>query len=210
MSAAALLEGHRRVLRDADSFTVTNNGTNRYAGNGSVARRLESVREFDLADGRWYVSQHAVSPDGTVTGGSERFVNGSSACSRFDGEVRCSEGQASRQRAIGLSVEATSLETIGGPAFEPAGTVRQNGSQFYRYTADELRADVPEGAARELGENATLRSATLLVTPGGRIAEYRVTYGPDAGPVRGVIERVYRTTAVNDTEPRRPDWVPAE
>jgi hypothetical protein len=60
----------------------------------------------------------------------------------------------------------------------------------------------------ELGPNATLRDATLLVAPSGRIVEYRfaVERGNGSG-TRVLLERTYRTRAVNATTVASPSWL---
>lgn len=209
LDSRALVRAHLDALSRSDSFLLTNNGTIRYAANGSLVRRIVSIRAVDLADERRSVLLQSIGPDGVVSGGSERFENATTTCTRFDGDVGCQAPGFDRRRAMGDVVEVTSLETVGGPAFEPNGTVRQNKRDLYRYTATSFRSSLSERTRSELGPNASLDRATLLVAANGRIVEYRIVYERDQSTAPRVrIDRTYRTLAVNATTVSPPPWVP--
>jgi len=210
LDARALARVHLEVLGGAESFTLTNNGTVTYASNGTAATRITDVRRFGLASERLLIERRSATPDGTVQGESSRFDNGTATCTRYAGEAGCSEGGFDRRRAVGLAMETTSLETLAGPAFAPDGTVERDGRALYRYSATSLRSDLGESTRSELGPNASLESATLLVAPDGRIVEYRFAIERDDGDGdRLILERTYRTRGVNATTVTRPSWVPS-
>jgi|GEM_PF-2527990 len=210
LDARALARAHLEALGGAESFTLTNNGTVTYASNGTVATRITDVRRFGLASERLLIERRSATPDGTVQGRSSRFDNGTTTCTRYAGEAGCSEGGFDRRRAVGLAMETTSLETLAGPAFAPDGTVERDGRTLYRYSATSLRSDLGESTQSELGPNASLESATLLVAPDGRIVEYRFALERDGGAgTRVGLDRTYRTRAVDATSVTRPSWVPS-
>lgn len=204
----ALVRAHLEALRRADSFTLTNNATVRYASNDSVATRITDVRRVGLANERLLVERSAATLDGTVQGESGRYDNRTTTCNWDGDEPDCTEGGFDRRQALGFTVETTGLETVAGPAFTPDGTVERDGRMLYRYSATSLRGDLDESTRSELGPNATLADATLLVAPDGRIVEYRfaVERG-DGNGNRVVLERTYRTRTVNATAVPVPSWL---
>lgn len=208
LDVATLVGAHVDVLAGVDSVRLTNNGTARYVGNGSVAVRITSVREVDFADRRRWAVLRSVDGDGEVLSGTDRYENATTTCSRFDGTVECQSGGFDRHRALGQVVEITSLETVGGPDFVPNGTVERDGRELYRYTATSFRSSLSDRTRSELGPNATLRHASLLVAPNGRVVEYRIVYERDHGNARVVMDRTYLTTGVDATSLDRPSWVP--
>lgn len=210
LDVSALLRTHLEALGRAESFRLTNNGTARYVSNGTQVARFTDVRRFGLSARRASILRRSTATDGTVQGLSARFVNASATCTRTGDEARCGQGGFERQRALGLTVETTSLETLAGPAFAPNGTVERDGRSLYRYTATELRSSLDEDTRAELGPDPSLRSSTLLVAPDGRVVEYRfaVERGDGEG-TRVLLERTYRTRAVNATTVRRPSWLPS-
>jgi hypothetical protein len=208
LDARALVRSHLDALGRSDSFTLTNNATVRYVSNDSVATRIRDIRRVGLASERLLIERFAASPDGTRQGESGQFANGTTTCNWYGDRRSCSDSGFDRQEALGLAVETTGLETVAGPAFAPDGTVERGGQTLYRYSATSLRPDVGESVRSELGPNATLRDATLLVAPSGRIVEYRfaVERGNGSG-TRVLLERTYRTRAVNATTVASPSWL---
>lgn len=210
LDVRALVVAHTDALGRAGSLALTNNGTVRYAANGSLSARITDVRRFDFDARRLSILRRSAAPDGETLGESGQFANATTTCTLFEGEVQCAAGGFDRRQALGLTMETTSLETVAGPAFAPNGTVERDGRSLYRYTATSLRPSLGESVRSELGPNPSLRRATLLVAPGGRIVEYRFTLERDDGSgetaERVVLQRTYRTSAVNATTVSRPGW----
>lgn len=208
LDASSLVADHLAALRRADSFTLSNNGSARWAANDTLAVRYVDRRLFDLASQRYSIVRRAIEPGGTVASMSGRYANASAVCTSFADDVQCGDGGFDGQQALGLTVETTGLETIAGPAFSPDGTVERDGQSLYRYSATELRSSLDESTASELGSNASLDRTTLLVAPDGRIVEYHFVLERDGGDgARVLLERTYSTRAVNATSVAPPPWL---
>jgi hypothetical protein len=208
LDVGALVSAHIDVLAGSSSFTLTDNGSFSYVSNGSLAGTITSVRRVDLADERRRLLLRSSSPDGTVQTMSARFDNATATCTYFGDSAECAAGGFDRQRALSEIIEVTSLETVGGPVFSPDGTVTRDGRELYRYSASEFRSPLPESVAGELGPSPSLRNATLLVAPSGRIVAYHLVYEQGEGDARIVVERTYRTSALGETTVERPSWIP--
>jgi len=207
IDAAALVSAHVGVLGSSSSFTLTDNGTFSYVTNGSLAGTITSVRRVDLADERRRLLLQSSAPNGTIQTMSARFANATTTCTYFGDSTECAAGGFDRQRALSEVIEVTSLETVAGPVFSPDGTVTHDGRELYRYSASEFRSPLPESVAGELGPAPSLRNATLLVAPSGRIVSYHLVYEQGEDDARISVERTYRTTALGETTVERPSWV---
>jgi len=198
LDTKALVTAHIQRLRAVESYTLGYNLTAEYASNGSSSAALTRADRVDLADERATLLIRQRGSDGDVSE-SGQYRNASHACSIQQGELACNEAPFDEQRVVALAVETTSLETVAGPAFEPAGTVTRDGQPLYRYTASAFRDDLSESVASELGANPVLNESTLLVHPSGRVVEYRLTYLTGSGDRRQRATAVYTTRDVNAT-----------
>lgn len=208
LAVARLMRDHVDALRRTVSFTLTNNGTIRHAANRTLRARITDVRRFDLEGQRLAIRRSSVDADGDRMGVSGRFVNETTTCTVLSSDGDCDDDGFDRRRALGHTVETTSLETLAAPEFRAKGTVRKDGRLCYRYTAGEFRPSLSEDLRSELGPNPSLVNATLLVAPDGRIVSYRIAYERDAEGGRALMDRTYRTGAVNATTVQRPSWIP--
>lgn len=198
LDARGLVRDHVTALREAGSYTVTNNGTATFVGNGTGAGRVRATNRVNLTAERQHLVFRSEGVDGAQTK-RHQYANASTTCSVTGGEVTCQDGGFSERRAVGLVVETTALETVAGPAFEVDGTVERDGRTLYRYRATSFREPLPDGVVSEIGQAPVLDSATLLVSPPGIIVEYRITFERGTGDARQERSWVYRIRGVGST-----------
>lgn len=198
VNASALVLGHLQRLSAVESYTLGNNGTFEYAANGTAIGTTTRVDHVDLADERLSrVTRRQAA--GEVQRRTVQYGNATHQCTVRRGSLTCDERAFQPGRVIAMAIETTGLETVFGPAFEPDGTVTRDGQGLYRYRATTLRENLSESTVSELGSNATLSAATLLVHPSGRIVEYESTRTAGRGDARSQTTVVYTTRDVNAT-----------
>mgnify|MGYP000515993898 CR=1 FL=1 len=202
-----LVQEHLNFLRGVESFTVLNNRTFSYVENGSVSGRSVLINKGDITNQRQRLEIRAFTRDGDIERELIRYSNATTTCMLRDSESQCSSGGVSTREIIGSTMETTSLETVGAPAFRPDGITNREGQSLYRYSASEFRASLDSNTESELyGANPTLVEATLLVHPTGRIVEYSLTYQTGSETPQE-LELTYVTEAINATtfEPVNPE-----
>lgn len=209
MSYSTLLRDHVTSLESSGSISMASNRTAYYVANDTLAVRIPQVREMKFDPPEAVFLQRQELPDGTLT--REIYRTGERSCIRETStertpSVECHDTSTSSQRLLGYTVETTSLETLAALSFRPEGTDTRDGQQLYRYRASSLRSGVP--ADQKLGDNVTLDSATLLVSPDGRIVRYEVTYQRASEGTQYRITDVYRTWKPGETSVTRPTWIP--
>lgn len=209
LNASALRRAHQDWMERVDSFAVTNNRTASYVANGSAISAYVTVGQFDLVDERLRLRDQLLASNGSVRTHLGWFNSETRDCTFAEGEPSCAEGGFDRGYAYDLATSRTTLDALAAPTFSPDGTTVRGGQRVYRYSATSFRSSVDESALVPLGPDPRLRSATLLVAPGGRVVEYRVRlYGDGEGPEVLRVHR-YGTSGVNETAVESPSWVPS-
>lgn len=206
LSFSSLGREHLATLREMETFALTDTVTVTNVADGSIRTRVTTEKRFDLAGERLLVEQRQETGNGGLV--QALYRNATTQCTHQSGSTQCREEAFAVEQALGRVVEITSLETAGAPAFSPNGTTTVDGEPVYRFSADSLREDPPEQSRSELdGQNPTIESATLLVSPDGAIVRYDVRYTVDADSGRARVERRYRITPTDGSSISPPEWL---
>ncbi|GAB3679958.1 hypothetical protein GCM10028857_01990 [Salinarchaeum chitinilyticum] len=208
-NVSALVGGHLVTLQDEETFTLTDTATLRNAANGSLQLEVTTEKRFDLASEQLLIERWQTEGSGTETKTLGRYQNATTICTQDGDSVDCGPSEFDSGTALGRVVEITTLESVAAPAFSANGTTTVDGQAVYRFSADSIRDDAPEQAITELGQNATIESATLLVAPDGHVVRYDVSYAVDGDSGRVAIDRRYQITLTDQSSLTPPEWVPS-
>ena len=211
LNTTALYRAQFEYFNDSDGYVAQSSiRFDEPTANGLVERYDE--RRLDLVNNRGYGVTEFVATDDTRRQSQAYFFN-ESVLVRLDGPP----GQATPQsrsfpsnfyaRAVSSYGDATAIE-LTAPLdyrFENATTI--DGETVYRFTADSFASDADRTQIEQFyGENATVGSATLLVTGEGHIVSFEATYTSGPPDNRRGISATYDVT-VGETTVETPEWV---
>lgn len=198
LNATRLLRGHVESFRPLASFTVEDSSVVRHAGNESLVVTEAERRRFNISAQRVLVERRLTLPNGTVRNQQVRYTNETVTCAVGE-TTECSSGGFDPTEALRATTVDTSLATVPAPRFVPNGTTTVNGTDAYRYTADQFRDSIPAPAQAPLGEDPALRSATVFVSESGQILRYQAVYVGTIDGTRYLTTATYGVTAVGET-----------
>lgn len=211
LSLTALYAAQFEYFNASDGYHVESTITfDEPTPSGFVERYDE--RRLDLVDNRGYGVTEFVRDDDSRRQQNAYFYN-ESVLVTLQGPPEEATPQSQSfpshfyVRAISSYADATAIEYTQPLAFEFDDTTTDDGQTVYRFTADSFAADADQTTIQRIyGDNASVDSATLLVTAEGHITGFQVTFsiGPDGD--RRTASAVYDVT-VGQPDVQKPDWV---
>lgn len=210
LNVTALYKAQFDYFNASDGYTVESTISSGEPSNGFVERYDE--RRLDLVENRGYGITEFVRENGSRVHNGGYFFN-ESVLVRLQGspETGTVQNQSFPSnffvRAVASYADATAINSITPVELQYEDTITSDGQTVYRFVGDSFAADASAGAIRSTyGQNASVRDATVLVTPEGHVthAEVQFSSGVDDSYRRGTA--TYDVT-VGQPEFQTPDWV---
>lgn len=213
LNTSALARAQFDFFERSEGYTVRSNVSFAEPAQGDVVARTD-LRAVDFGTERALGRTALRYANGTERSSGAFFFNSTTVAVRSGPPGESSVQTRALQRPFRSTGAArfadnTAFEFVGTLDYEFDDAVRRDGRWLYRFTGEGIAADLSDQERQvRFGGNATVESATLLVTGEGLVVDFETRFSGDRPTGRRTVTAQYRASDVNATTVAVPDWVP--